>query len=271
MDIDPELPWGNWFRIESSATGPVYIDDATGERWPSLRSALWFGRFGMPGHGDDPAPELLELVHAVLAATVRREPAYRQQLADLFDGDRLFHRMFHLWLGSTGLGVPAQNGQGIGALTPEGWSVLRMLTATRPYDVRRDRPSAATIAMLCELGRGPEEREVRFRRLEQEAVHWDAAFLRRDEGGRPGIVLSKRGDGPVPVHQTVWTLSFLTADQRDGFYEWLCLHLDRWQAWADLASGYGSTKLTHRLLKVLAASFSEGKDRVQPMPRSRLG
>lgn len=271
MDIDPELPWGYWYRIDHRRTGTVYVDDATGATSPSLRSALWHDRLGMPGGKADPPLEILELVHAVLAATVRREPSYREQLNDLFDGNRLFHRMFHLWLGSTGLAVATQNGQGIGDLTPEGWSVLHMLAATRPYDVRRERPSAVTIAMLRELGLGPEDREVRFERLEREALLWDAAFLRREEGGRPGVVLSKRGDGPVPVLQTVWALTFATDEQRDDFYDWLCLHVDRWQAWGDLASAYDSTKLTHRLLKVMAGSIAERRHGNPRIGRSTLG
>ncbi|MDY0957802.1 hypothetical protein SOM26_03790 [Sphingomonas sp. CFBP8993] len=257
MDIDPELPWGNWHRIEGRSSGSVFVDDATGETWPSLRAALWCGRLGMPTQNGEPPAELLELVHAVLAATVRREPGYRQQLADLFEGNRLFQRMFHLWLASTGLAVLARNGEGVGELTPEGWSVLLMLAATRPYDVRRNRPCAATIAMLRELGLGPEDREVRLERLEREARRWDAAFLRCDEAGRPTIVLAKRSDGPVPILQTVWTLGFSTRNQRDGFYDWLCRHLDRWQAWGDLASQYDSTKLTHKLLAVMTEWIAE--------------
>lgn len=271
MNIDPELPWGHWYRVDHGASGLVYVDDATGATSPSLRSALWHDRLGMPGVNADPSPDLLELVHAVLAATARREPSYREQLADLFDGNRLFHRLFHLWLGSAGLAVATKDGEGVGDLTPEGWSVLHLLTATRPYDVRRERPSAATIAMLGELGLGPEDRMLRFERLEREALRWDAAFLRRDEGGRSGVVLAKRGEGPVPVMHTVWSLTFPTDGQRDDFYDWLCLRLDRWQAWGDLASEYGSTKLTHKLLGVLAASISEGRDQAPPVAPSGLG
>ncbi|QXT34909.1 hypothetical protein KV697_14135 [Sphingomonas sanguinis] len=274
MDIDPELPWGYWYRIDHRRTGRVYLDDATGATSPSLRAALWHDRLGMPVAKGDPSPEILELVHAVLAATVRREPGYRQQLNDLFDGNRLFQRMFHLWLGSTGLAVAARDGEGIGDLTPEGWSVLRLLAATRPYEVRRERPSAVTIDMLRELGRGPEDRAARLERLEwleRESIGWDAAFLRREEGGRPGVVLSKRGDGPVPVLQTVWALTFATDEQRDDFYDWLCLHVDRWQAWGDLASAYDSTKLTHRLLKVMAGSIAERRHGNPRIGRPTLG
>ena len=266
MDIDPELPWGNWLRIEAGNGRFAYVDDATGQTWPSPRSALWNGRFGMPDRNGGSPDELLELVHAVLAATVRRQPGHREQLNDLFAGNALFQRMFDAWLGSTGLTVFATNGTGAVELTDEGWSVLHMLSATRPYDVRRNRPCATTIAMLAELGLGPEEREVRFERLEREAIRWDAAFLRRTEGGKSSIVLTKRAGGPMPVLRTVWTLSFETEDQRDDFYDWLCLRLDRWQAWADLAGEYGSEKLTHKLLGVMAGSIGERSERSAAHP-----
>ena len=254
MTIDPELPWGYWLRLEKRDGTDVLIDEATGTIWPTLRAALWNGRLGMPDHNRQPPPELLELVHAVLAATVRRRPGDREQDADLFEGSLLFRRMFHLWLGSTGLVVLDDNGHGSIAITAEGMAVLHMLTATRPHDVRQSRPSAATVAMLTELGLGPEDRSARFERLESEAARWDAAFLRRQEGSRATIILSKRGSGPVPVMQTVWSLAFGTGAERDRFYEWLCHRLDRWPDWAELASEFGSQKLTHRLLGVMAAS-----------------
>ncbi|MBD8736222.1 hypothetical protein [Sphingomonas sp. CFBP 13706] len=266
MSIDPELPWGNWLRIEAHGGHFAYVDDATGQSWPSPRSALWNGRLGMGDRNGGPPPELLELIHAVLAATVRRVPGHREQLNDLFGGNVLFQRMFDVWLGSSGLAVPQDNGHGIAELTEEGWAVLHLLTATRPYDVRRDRPCAATIAMLGELGLGPEGREARFERLEREAIRWDAAFLRRKEAGRWSIVLTKRAGGPMPVLRTVWSLSFETEGQRDDFYDWLCTRLDRWQAWADLAGDYGSEKLTNKLLGILAGAVGDDSGHVPVQP-----
>lgn len=264
MRINPELPWGSWMRIEVRGGRAAYIDDETGETWPSLRAALWNGRLSMPDYNREPSTELLELIHAVLAAAVRRTPGFREQQDDLFEGSMLLQRLFHLWLCAVGFATPAENGHGVEKLTPEGHAVLLMLMATRPHDVRQSPPSAATVAQLVELGLGPEDREVRFERLEREAARWDAAFLRRDEGGRPAVILSKRGSGAMPVLQTVWSLSFDTVGQRDRFYEWLCRRLDRWQAWGDLASEFGSTRLTHRLLGVIAASLEDG----QPAGRS---
>ena len=102
---------------------------------------------------------------------------------------------------------------------------------------------------------GPEGREDRLVRLEAEAAAWDVAFLRRDQAGRPTVILSMRGSGPMHSLRTVWSLSFMTEDERDRFYEWLCHRLDPWPDWAELATEFGSQKLTHRLLGVMAASL----------------
>ncbi len=254
--IDPELPWGNWLRGE--AAGGDFVDDATGERWKSLRSALWNGRLAMPDYNREPPPELLETMQAVLAAGVRRNPTFQEQACDLFQNSELYLRMFHLWLASQRLTVLAENGHGVKEVTPEGLAVLNLLMATRPYDVRQDRPSGATIAQLREVGLGPESREERLARVEKASAGWEAAFLRRREAGRPAIILSKRGDGHAAAFQTVWTLRLANEEQRDRFYEWLCHRLDRWQSWADLAGEYGSAELTHHLLQVSVAALVEG-------------
>lgn len=254
--IDPALPWGCWLRIERIGANDLYVDDETGLTYASLRAALWNGRLRMPDYNREPPSDLLEVVHAVLAASARRQPMPEEEATDLFEGSLLFRKLFHLWLSTTGLVVPGENGHDVRDLTAEGWAVLRLLDATRPYDVRRNRPSAATVQALVELGLGPEDREARLSRLEREAARWDAAFLRRSQGADHSIILSKRGDTPVPVGRTVWSLSFPTERRRDVFYDWLCLRLDRWQAWSDLADAYGSEKLTHHLLAVMASALN---------------
>lgn len=252
--IDPELPWGNWLRAEAGTRGHL-IDDATGERWPSLRAALWNGRLSMQDYNRQPPPELLETMHAVLAAAVRRTPNFHEQACELFQGSEPYSRMFHLWLASQKLIVLAANGHGADAVTVEGMAVLNMLMATRPYDVRQERPTGATIAQLGELGLGPETREERLVRVEEASVGWDAAFIRQQFAGKPSIIMSKRGDGPAAAFQTVWTLRLANVEQRDRFFEWLCFRLDRWMSWAEMAHDYGSDQLTHHLLQVAAAAL----------------
>ncbi|MBD8546038.1 hypothetical protein [Sphingomonas sp. CFBP 8760] len=257
--IDPELPWGNWLRGEHVNGTTVFVDDETGERWPSLRVAFWTGRLRMPNVDGRPPTELLETMHAVLVATIRRKPTLHEQQGDLFERSKLYLRLFHLWLAREGLVELEENGHGAKALTAEGMAVIHMLLATRPYDVRQQRPSAATIAQLCELGLGPEGREDRLARVEKAAARWDVAFLRRHEAGRPSIILSKRGDGVVPIFETVWTLGLGSEEQRDRFYEWMCIRMDRWPDWGEMATSYGSERLTHHLLEAVVATLADGE------------
>lgn len=259
-DIDPELPWGHWLMLdEEPYSDNGFVDPADGRRWKTLRSALWEGRLGM-GRQDG---ELLETMHAVMAATVRRRSGSQELEADLFQYSRPYRRMFVSWLEGHGLIVRNHNGEGVEALTAEGCSVLHLLMATREHRLQGSRPSSATIRDLSELGLGPEEREDRLARVERLAARWNAAFLRRHEGGRASIVLVNKGNGLVPVFETVWTLRLANVEQRDAFYEWLCHRLDRWEAWAERGSAYGSSELTMHLLQVAAAALADGAEPVQ--------
>ncbi len=56
--------------------------------------------------------------------------------------------------------------------------------------------------------------------------------------------------------QTTWSLRFDTDEQRDEFYEWLCVRLDRWPAWAKLADGHPHLELTQHLLMVMTAALA---------------
>lgn len=194
-------------------------------------------------------------MRAVLVAAVRRKPTFYVQAHDLFMSGKLYLCLFHLWLAREGLIELAENGHGAKAVTAEGMAVIHMLLATRPYDVRRQRPSAATIAQLFELGLGPEMREDRLSRVERAAARWDVAFLRRHEAGPTAIILSKREGGVVPIFETVWTLGLGSDEQRDRFYEWMCVRMDRWPTWGELATSYGSDRLTHHLLEVAVATL----------------
>ncbi len=251
-DIDRELPWGYWLELRPDyGNQSTFVDRATGQTWRTLREAFWRGRLGMPNINDEPPPAELERLHAVLAATARRTMGTTEAADDLFDGSRSFASMYHIWLHTTGLVVRHE-------LTNEGWSVLAMLHATRNPDVRAERPSAATIAQLSELGLGPEDREARLRRVEQEAAKWDVNFYRDVHAGRPAVILAVRTHGPVPPMKRIWEIGFATAEQRDRFYDWLCHRLDRWPFWCASASDFGAGALTHTLMVAMAASIEDG-------------
>jgi len=244
--VDPELPWGCWLRIEPGDGVAEFVDDATGERWSTIRDAFWHGRLGMDGPiGILPA---LEFLHGVLSQWARRKPDSRELTTDMFAGNSLFQGWYLAWLTREGL-IAWREG-----LTAEGWAVLHMLMGTRPQDVRKDRPGRATVAQLVELGLGPEEREARLARVEQAALKWGVGFRRTKIGAWPHVILVKRGEGEVPVLETSWSLRFENEEQRDAFYEWLCVRLDRWPAWAEMAGRSRQPELTQHLLMVLAIS-----------------
>ncbi|MFD1787511.1 hypothetical protein ACFSC3_08000 [Sphingomonas floccifaciens] len=264
--IDPELPWGYWLRVQSVRGAPVFVDDQTGEQWRTLRSAFWKGRLGMQADDKEPPPEHLELVHAVLATRARR--AYVQEpeeVADLFSGSRLFRGIIYDWMFAAGL-LGRSGDPGIETLvTPEGWSALAMLHATRPYSMRQRRPSGMTVRDLLEVGLGPEEREERLARVERTAMTWDVCFMRQMDAGRPSVILTRRGDGPVPLKQTVWALAFETELARDNFFEWICFRMDRWDAWSEIAGNSSAKELTHKLLSVMASSLQPHRPEAPPM------
>jgi hypothetical protein len=269
-DIDAELPWGYWLRVQSSNGQPTFVDDETGAAWRSVRSAFWHGRLGMPDNGREPPPEHLELMHAMLAARARRASiSDKEECGDVFQGSSVFRSFYLKWLIAAGLIGGGGNPLGETSLTAEGWSVLAMLHATRPYATRQSRPSGMTVLQLTELGLGPEERHARLARVEAVATSWEAAFLRQQDAGRPSVILSLRGKGPVPVKQTVWALAFETEEQRDSFYEWLSFRMDRWPAWAEFASEYGSRELTHKLLSVMASALEPHQPQAPPLMKEK--
>ena len=198
--IDPDLPWGYWLRLETSARQPCYVDDFSGAEYLSIRAAFWTGRMGMPSYEGEPPQQLLEVLHAILAATLRRVYREADLANDLFEGNRIASKMFLMWLHACGLIVSESETDVRFSLTAEGHSVLLMLIATRPDSVKAHRPNLATAKELAGLGRSS-DREERFAEIEGAVSQWDAAFLRRVEAGKPAVVLAVRGDGPVPVLQ----------------------------------------------------------------------
>jgi len=269
--IDPELPWGSWLAIRTVRGRRVYVDQATGEEWRSLRSAFWHGRLGHRDAGKEPPPEQLELIHAVLAARARR-PRIREaeEAADLYQGSTLFRTVHLEWLAGHGL-IVGSDVINEARPSPEGRSVLLMLHATRPYETRENRPSGATVRQLERLGVGCEEREVRAARTERIASTWDAAFLRRDFGGLHSVVLDVRTGASGAKPHPEWALALDGKEQRENFYEWLCCRMDRWPAWAALATAEGPDVLTQKLLTTMAATLRPHQPHALPTSRQNWG
>lgn len=256
--VDPELPWGVWLHVRPKTNGLAsFLDEATGREWRTIREAFWCGRLGMPLEHDRLPEERLEFLHGFLSQWARRPSNSFERTTDMFAGNHQFSKWYLDWLQAQEL-IDTDRDK---ALTAEGWAVLHMLMATRPQEVRQHRPGRATVLELTEVGLGPEEREARLRRVEQVSAGWDVAFRRSQIGAFPSVILVQRGSGPVPVLQTTWTLQCDSADQRDAFYEWLCVRLDRWPHWVELAKSHLGRELTHHLLVVMAASLEDDASR----------
>ncbi|UYY58022.1 hypothetical protein [Sphingomonas sp. S2-65] len=255
-DIDPELPWGYWLRLANRTSGTVYVDE-DGSEWATVRQAFWCGRLGMPLMRDETPSALLELLHAVLAHKTRH-PHQLLSTDDLFEGNRLFMQHFTYWMTATGLLTPPtdRTSLALASINDEAASVLLMLSATRPEPVKQMRPTHPSVRQLVELGRGPVPGEERRREVEDAAGQLSSGFVRRALG-KPAIVLRRRGDGPMPVIRTTWSLAFRDEEQRDRFYGWMCDHLDRWPDWIKID---GSRNLTEHLLRVFASERFEMAD-----------
>ena len=255
-EIDHELPWGYWLRLERLGDRSDLFVDPDGGEWNSLRDAFWFGRLGMPAADVGPHHDILEIMLVVLMNLCRGSSSELELTFDAFGGNQAAGRLFGLWMRSIGLIHPkSPGGLGFGGVTPEGRSALLMLGATRPQAVRAMRPSSVSVRTLATLGMGPADGEARMREVEEGSVAWPTAFQRRDVGKRFAIVLVKRDvDAPVPVARTAWSQTFTAQRDRDALYEWICRRIDRWEAWGDLAWGDGGAKLTSHLLSLVLLS-----------------
>ncbi|WP_288934491.1 hypothetical protein [uncultured Sphingomonas sp.] len=254
--IDHELPWGYWLRLERSEGRPDLFFDPDGGEWNSLREAFWFGRLGMPAGDGGPHHDILEILLVILLNLSRANSSESELLFDAFGGNHAAARLFGLWMRSLGLIAPkSPGGSGLRSVTPEGWSAMLMLGATRPQPVRAMRPGGVSVRTLATIGMGPMNDDARMREIEEGSAGWPTAFQRRDVGKRFAIVLVKRDvDAPVPVARTAWSQTFTSERDRDMLYDWICRRVDRWEAWSDLAWGDGGAKLTSHLLSLVLLS-----------------
>jgi hypoxanthine phosphoribosyltransferase len=61
------------------------------------------------------------------------------------------------------------------------------------------------------------------------------------------LIGHEMGDA-IPLTRVLWALSFPDDYARDRLFGWLAHHLDRWQAWGEMAADGGSRALTEHLL-----------------------
>lgn len=263
QDVDPQLPWGYWMELRDTRQGTRVVD-GEGREWPSMRDAFWFGRLGMVHKVQHQRDGILELMHATLTRYARCgcNPHLHGDSRDLFwhfgmwDGAD-YHTMFNAWLAAEGLLAPPDDTWST-RLTDEGWSVLRMLDATRPNAVRGIRPDTPSLETLLALTRtGDEDRETWRREIEEAGTRWPAAFVRRTVGGSSTIVLVHHLAHGTPARRTVWAMPFRVEQARDAVFDWLADRIDQWPAFAELAHERGGSGLNHKLLELMATDLMD--------------
>lgn len=235
-----DLPWGYWLRKDPAAEGLV---DENGEVWKSLRHYLWQGRLSMGSvlNLDLASEQLLAVLHAASNRRVTREEAVHEFFFEVWRES--WHYL--AWLEGQDLTERRE-------VTVEGRAILRMLAATRRTDVADLAPlDFPTLHPWNGLDLGTTRAEREQVMAEQEALGRALRyrFVREPVAGRAGIKLIGHEMGNnIPLTRVLWTLSFPDDYARDRLFGWLSHHLDRWQAWGELAADNGSRALSEHLL-----------------------
>lgn len=239
------LPFGYWLVVDDEM--PPWLIDEEGRRWKSLREYIWLGRLGMADGNNWDRENQIEFLLSVLAAIDRRVVHIEEQVNDFFRGTWDLARHYGSWLEGHGL-----VGHGLcGSLTPEGRAVLVALASTRSAGSAPVPIGLATIEPKQGLDGGSTRaaREQMFAASEMFAQGLPYRFIREDVAGQVGIKLIgiPQGDN-VPLGRVLWSLAFPEDFARDRFFQWLVHRIDRWEAWARLASHDGAKALSELFL-----------------------
>lgn len=259
----PGYPWGYWLRGVERPYGLGYVDDDGGV-WRSVREAFWYGRLRMPVV-TNAFDRGFEKLFGVLTTIDRRSPRIDEMVVEMFEGDRAFYHFYLYWLISAGLLDPDHWDPSYPRLSDEGRAVLMMMAATRPQPFWAVAVGADTVAALELDHPVAADRERWFERTAAFAAGMQFRFRRDFVNGKWAIVLTgdDLGDA-MPIVRTIWSHFFNDAEVRDRFHHWLCIRLDRWAAWGDIAHRQGADELTDRLLTLMAIELTGGDDVVQP-------
>ena len=257
---NPALPWGYWILIDAEDDPKAPLLDEYGERWRSLREALWKGRLGMASRGDlGPADEeQLEFLLAILAMIDRGVVSAEGVVSDMFENSWLLTSHYSSWLAGQGL-IEADGNLGTASLTLEGRAALVMLASTRPTD-RAPRPIGIRgLHPFAQLRPAPdrEAMEAAILFAEVKLPNDTVRFLRRDLPDRPSIVLVGAANARMPMAETHWSLGFAQTYHRDRLYTWMLAQADRWQDWFMIAREQRSGALTEHLLTLFIAQDCE--------------
>lgn len=261
---NPHLPWGYWLLMDGTGGEPLQLVDEDGRRWNGLREALWVGRLGMAGYGGYGWIEegQVEFLLAVLAAVDRAVVSTASTVLDLFGGS--WHRTAHYaaWLGGQKLIEPA--GMLTDArLTAEGRAVLVMLASTRERDQEALPIGLPILHPFARLRRPSDPAAVQAAIGAAEAAlpAMRSRFLRRQVSDEAAVALVGVADAHLPMAETLWSLAFPEAYQRDRFYLWLLHQADRWERWTAKHRQERPGALTEHLLALLVAQVVEEEER----------
>ncbi|MCV0382615.1 MAG: hypothetical protein K5799_04040 [Erythrobacter sp.] len=257
---NPALPWGYWILIDAEGDSTAPLIDEYGERWSSLREALWISRLGMTA-SDRLEPrdkEQIEFLLAVLAMIDRTVVCAEGAVIDLFDGSWYQAAHYASWLAGHRLIEPASILTDA-RLTSEGRAILVMLASTRPADRKAMPIGLSGLHPFARLRPEPdgEAMEAAIRKAEAALPKDTVRFLRKVTPGRPTIVLVGTANAKMPMAETHWSISFRQAHHRDRLYAWLLAQPDRWQDWYGIARKQRAGALTEHLLTLFLAQDCE--------------
>lgn len=254
---DTILPWGHWMRVKPGVLDTILIDE-DGREWDSLRDALFHGRLRFKAVSASFRDVELErmLAYLLAASGLAGNVSPQSMRIDLFQ-DNDFRFFYPHWLVAEGLisgdaHAPVHETK----ITEEGYSIAKMLLATRPPQLAMFHPGVESV--LYAQGRGEEIDRPDFERGDQNLAGMRYAFVRERIGQAAAISLLHRDlDARMPLVRTIWVQTFVDERSRDGCFAWLSRRLDRWHAWGEVAYRTSAGALTQRLFSLLMFEMTE--------------
>ncbi len=248
---NPRLPWGYWMVIDALGDPSRPVVDEFGQRWSSLRAALWIDRLQMgDGRGlGREASEQIEFLLAVLAALDRTIISTGESACDLFGGSWFRTAHYGEWLAGHRLinkGGALNNTK----LSPEGRAILMTLAATRDPELAATPIGLASLHAFAHLRPEPDQAAIEQMIAEAEAAlpPLPCRFVRHQLGDDPAVVLVGRANARMPMRETLWSITPGSSHERDMLYIWLLARADRWERWVDIVQCQSARALSEHLL-----------------------
>jgi hypothetical protein len=251
---DPRFAWGYWMTIDAIGDPERPLIDENGRRWSTLREALWVDRLGMGGDRfGHHAEEQVEFLLTVLATMHRAPPAVHEQVVDVFKGSWHCAQHYESWLLAQGLFE--MDNLSRPQLSAEGFAVLAMLAATRPFALAAKPIGLLSLARFAEIKPDSDSTTLQHAITEAEAAlpSMPLRFGRIIIGGMPSVVLIGSAQTVLLQRETLWSLSFDDPYERDLLFLWMLERADRWEHWGAIVKANDARALTEHLLTLQLA------------------